>query len=221
MALGAYRGRIMRLVVGEGLLMASAGIVLGAMGAVAAAWTLKKDVIRDRSSRSSYDDRGSPFANSLRRCCMLPARAPRRCVGNLKKSRKPNLLRLPTPSTSLRAGPGASDLKQKNARLEIQDGPGERKLPKASITFLQRVPHYSAAHTTTPPTLQRRAHCFYFGVLLKHLMTHLASPAGLLISAEGHGCVEDVVAVNPDSACPQLRCKPVSFLDVPCPDASS
>ena len=41
MALGAHRGRIMRLVVGEGLLMTGVGIVLGSIGATAAAWILR------------------------------------------------------------------------------------------------------------------------------------------------------------------------------------
>ena len=42
MALGAHRGRILRLVVGEGLFMTGIGIALGSIGAAAAAWILRK-----------------------------------------------------------------------------------------------------------------------------------------------------------------------------------
>ena len=45
--------------------------------------------------------------------------------------------------------------------------------------------------------LQRRADRLDLGVLLQYFVAHFASPAGLLVSAEGQGSIENVVAVDP------------------------
>src|SRR6204780_1968940 len=57
-----------------------------------------------------------------------------------------------------------------------------------------------------------------FGVGLEDLVAHLAAPAGLLVAAERQGRVEDVVAVDPDRAGPELLGQGVGLGDVLGPD---
>src|SRR6478672_1109985 len=63
--------------------------------------------------------------------------------------------------------------------------------------------------------------CLYFGVLLQHLVTHLAAPSGLLVSAKGQRRVEDVVAIDPHGSGAQLGGDAVRFLNIARPDACS
>src|ERR1700733_7202508 len=57
------------------------------------------------------------------------------------------------------------------------------------------------------------------GVVVQHLVAHLAAPAGLLVAAERQRRVEHVVAVDPDRAGPELLGQRVGLGDVPGPDA--
>jgi hypothetical protein len=59
------------------------------------------------------------------------------------------------------------------------------------------------------------------GVGLENLVAHLAAPAGLLVPAERQGGVEDVVAVDPDGAGPELLGQRVRLRDVLGPDADA
>src|SRR4029077_3394905 len=67
--------------------------------------------------------------------------------------------------------------------------------------------------------LQRRADGFYFRVLLQDFVAHFATPAGLLVSAEGQCRVKDVVAVNPDRAGAELGGQAMRLRDVARPDS--
>jgi hypothetical protein len=64
-----------------------------------------------------------------------------------------------------------------------------------------------AAETPSPHkvavNLESCRHRFNLGVVVQHLLAHLASPARLLIAAEGERCVEDVVAIDPHCASAQ------------------
>src|SRR3954468_17372549 len=51
------------------------------------------------------------------------------------------------------------------------------------------------------------------------VVTHLATPATLLESAEGQGCVEDVVAIDPDGSGTHFCGDGVSAIDVASPDS--
>ncbi len=58
-----------------------------------------------------------------------------------------------------------------------------------------------------PPALacsEQRGDRLDLGVVVEDLVAHLASPAGLLVAAEWQRGVEDVVAVDPDGAGPDL-----------------
>src|SRR5580698_6602612 len=48
--------------------------------------------------------------------------------------------------------------------------------------------------------LKSRRDGFDLGVVVEHFLAHLTAPAGLLVSAEGQRGVEDVMAIDPDSA---------------------
>src|ERR1700729_721007 len=69
--------------------------------------------------------------------------------------------------------------------------------------------------------LQLCRHRLDFGGGLEDLVAHLATPAGLLVAAERQGRVEDVVAVDPDGAGPELLRQGVRLGDVPGPDAGA
>src|SRR5580700_7023876 len=67
--------------------------------------------------------------------------------------------------------------------------------------------------------LQLRCYCLDLRVGLQDLVAHLAAPAGLLVAAERQRRVEDVVAVDPDGAGPELLRQGVRLGDVLGPDA--
>src|ERR1700733_13558608 len=79
----------------------------------------------------------------------------------------------------------------------------------------------------TPPrrdvavNLESGRHRFNLGVVVQHLLAHLASPAGLLVTAEGERCVEDVMAIDPHRAGAQPLGHLVRQAAVACPHASS
>src|SRR6202789_1615430 len=64
------------------------------------------------------------------------------------------------------------------------------------------------------PLLQLRGDRLDLGVCLESLVAHLAAPAGLLVAAKRQRGVEDVVAVDPDRARPQLLGQGVRLGDV-------
>src|SRR5216683_1953650 len=64
-----------------------------------------------------------------------------------------------------------------------------------------------------------RAHRLGLGVVVEDLVAHFAAPAGLLVTAEGEGCVENVVAVDPHGSGGDLVGHAVGFADVARPDA--
>src|SRR6266481_990582 len=65
------------------------------------------------------------------------------------------------------------------------------------------------------------AHRLGLGVVVEHLVAHFASPAGLLVTAEGERCVENVIAVNPHGSSGDLVGHAVGFADVARPNAGS
>jgi hypothetical protein len=60
----------------------------------------------------------------------------------------------------------------------------------------------------------------YFGVLLEGILTHFPPNSRLLEAAKGSGCVENVEAVHPNSAGPDVIGDGVSFANVPGPNSS-
>ena len=59
---------------------------------------------------------------------------------------------------------------------------------------------------------------FRLGIKIEHLMAHFAAPAGLLVSAERHGRIENAVAVDPDRSRAKFGRDTMRLLDVPRPD---
>jgi hypothetical protein len=72
-----------------------------------------------------------------------------------------------------------------------------------------------------PAALQQRGNRLDLGVVVQDFVAHLAAPARLLVAAERKRGIEDVVAVDPDCAGPELLGEGVRLGDVPGPDAGS
>src|SRR5258708_789387 len=68
-------------------------------------------------------------------------------------------------------------------------------------------------------TLELGADRLHLRIEFQRIMSHFAAPPGLLVASEGQRRVEDVVAVDPDRAGPQLRGDTMRLADVARPDA--
>src|SRR5271168_1401878 len=69
--------------------------------------------------------------------------------------------------------------------------------------------------------LKGRGDGLYLGVVVKHFLAHLAAPAGLFVSAERQGGVEDVVAIDPDGAGADAPRHLVRRAEILCPHTGS
>src|SRR5262245_48737221 len=79
-----------------------------------------------------------------------------------------------------------------------------------------------AATFSEPPALlsdQAHAHSLGLGVVLHDLLTHLATPAGLLVTTAGQCRVAPVVGVHPNGAGPDLARQRVRLGQILGPDA--
>jgi hypothetical protein len=72
-------------------------------------------------------------------------------------------------------------------------------------------------HTRAAPPkseLEFHANGFGLGVQLKHVVSHLAAPSGFLVSAERQRGIENIIAIDPNRAGPQLRGEGVGLGDI-------
>jgi hypothetical protein len=65
---------------------------------------------------------------------------------------------------------------------------------------------------------QGGADSLLLGVEIKGVMSHLTSPARLLVAAKGQRRIEDIVAVDPNGTRLQLPCQHMRLADIPAPD---
>src|ERR1700674_390768 len=105
----------------------------------------------------------------------------------------------------------------KGGSLALGDG-GRASSPgwTGAMPVLHR---YRKLSESTHGHLQGGADRLDFGVLLQYFVAHFAAPAGLLVSAEGQGSVENVVAVNPHRTGAELGSETMRLLDIARPNS--
>src|SRR5215469_1340524 len=73
----------------------------------------------------------------------------------------------------------------------------------------------------TGNALQSDTDSLDLGIVLKHLVAHLAAPARLLVASKRQGGVEDVVAIDPHGSSAQFCRQPVRLAEISRPDAGT